>query len=101
MAGSTGEGCDRMFSMSNGASARIFSREAVRLWLKVVLEGKVRELASEILGVDLDAQAAARSRHDQLTKPPGSLGALEQVGIRLAGLAPPCPPPPPLPAPVI
>jgi nicotinate-nucleotide--dimethylbenzimidazole phosphoribosyltransferase len=90
-----------MFSMSNGASARIFSREAVRLWLKVVLEGKVRELASEILGVDLDAQAAARSRHDQLTKPPGSLGALEQVGIRLAGIARRCPPSPPVRAAVI
>jgi len=37
---------------------------------------------------DLDAQAmsAAAARQDQLTKPAGSLGVLEQISIRLAGI---------------
>jgi len=35
---------------------------------------------------DRDAEAAARARQMQLTKPPGSLGALEALAIRLAGL---------------
>jgi nicotinate-nucleotide--dimethylbenzimidazole phosphoribosyltransferase len=32
---------------------------------------------------DLDVAAAARRRHDSLTKPPGSLGRLEEVAIRV------------------
>lgn len=37
---------------------------------------------------ELDQQAMnnARERHNQLTKPPGSLGLLEEIGIRLAGI---------------
>ncbi|WP_425570847.1 nicotinate-nucleotide--dimethylbenzimidazole phosphoribosyltransferase [Rugosimonospora acidiphila] len=42
--------------------------------------------------------AAARDRQARLTKPPGSLGVLEELSIRLAGLAGTCPPP--LPEPV-
>jgi nicotinate-nucleotide--dimethylbenzimidazole phosphoribosyltransferase len=44
------------------------------------------------------ALAAARERHARLTKPPGSLGVLEDVGVQLAGLAGVCPPPLPSPA---
>jgi nicotinate-nucleotide--dimethylbenzimidazole phosphoribosyltransferase len=36
---------------------------------------------------------AARERHARLTKPIGSLGALEELSVRLAGLAGRCPPP--------
>lgn len=36
--------------------------------------------------LDQAAIEAARRRWDQLTKPPGSLGALEALGIRLAGM---------------
>lgn len=36
-------------------------------------------------GADPAVLAAARERHDRLTKPPGSLGRLEELGIRLAG----------------
>src|SRR4051812_18687706 len=42
--------------------------------------------------------AAARERQARLTKPAGSLGALEELSIRLAGLAGTCPPPLPEPA---
>jgi len=45
--------------------------------------------------LDDRAVAAARERHDQLTKPPGSLGLLEDLGAQLAGIAGACPPPVP------
>ena len=44
------------------------------------------------------AAAAARDRQAQLTKPPGSLGFLEDLSVRLAGIAGECPPPLPEPA---
>lgn len=47
------------------------------------------------------AMAEARSLHDRLTKPAGSLGVLEELAIRLAGLAGACPPPLPDPAAVV
>lgn len=45
--------------------------------------------------LDAAAVAEARARHDQLTKPPGSLGRLEDLGVQLAGIAGTCPPPVP------
>ena len=47
---------------------------------------------------DPGAMAAARERLDRMTKPQGSLGALEEMSVRLAGLAGCCPPPLPEPA---
>jgi nicotinate-nucleotide--dimethylbenzimidazole phosphoribosyltransferase len=47
---------------------------------------------------DASSLAAARDRQDRLTKPQGALGALEDVSIRLSGLAGTCPPPAPEPA---
>ena len=44
------------------------------------------------------AADAARERQAQLTKPPGSLGFLEDLSVRLAGIAGECPPPMPEPA---
>ena len=48
--------------------------------------------------LDEAAMAAARELHARLTKPAGSLGELEGLSIRLAGLAGTCPPPIPEPA---
>ena len=41
---------------------------------------------------DAAAREAARALQDQLAKPPGSLGQLEEVGVRLAALTGRCPP---------
>ncbi len=56
------------------------------------------EVVAAIRPPDGDAVAAARQRQAQMTKPPGSLGVLEDVSVQLAGLAGACPPPLPEPA---
>lgn len=52
--------------------------------------------AAEVFGLidgpDITAAAAARERHATLTKPPGSLGRLEEIGIWLASCQGTCPP---------
>jgi nicotinate-nucleotide--dimethylbenzimidazole phosphoribosyltransferase len=48
--------------------------------------------------LDEAAMAAARDHQARMTKPPGSLGALEDLSVQLAGLAGECPPPLPEPA---
>jgi nicotinate-nucleotide--dimethylbenzimidazole phosphoribosyltransferase len=47
---------------------------------------------------DAAAERAARERLDRMTKPPGSLGVLEDVAAQLAGIAGSCPAPLPTPA---
>ncbi len=44
------------------------------------------EILQQILPLDESAMQAARSRQDRLTKPRGSLGRLEELSIRLAGM---------------
>ena len=56
------------------------------------------EVVDAIRPLDENAMAAARDREGRLTKPPGSLGSLEELSVRLAGLAGECPPPLPEPA---
>ena len=56
------------------------------------------EVIAAIRPLDRVAMTAARERQDKMTKPRGSLGELEDVSIRLAGLAAECPPPLPEPA---
>jgi nicotinate-nucleotide--dimethylbenzimidazole phosphoribosyltransferase len=54
------------------------------------------DLTSTLVGLrplDEAAMADAYARQATLTKPPGSLGELEGLGVRLAGLAGRCPPP--------
>ena len=53
---------------------------------------------NELRPVDRTAAAAAAARLDRMTKPPGSLGLLEEVAITLAAIAGGCPPPVPDPA---
>ena len=45
------------------------------------------DVLAAIVPPDAEAMAAARERQDRMTKPRGSLGALEEVSVRLAGLA--------------
>ena len=61
----------------------------------MAVEDRVRELAGEVRPPDEDAVVRARERHLALTKPPGSLGRLEELGARLAGMAGEVPPPVP------
>ena len=46
----------------------------------------LNEIVNTIGDLDAAAMDAAQKRQDQLTKPPGSLGVLEQISIRLAGI---------------
>lgn len=58
-------------------------------------EERLLGLARGVLPPDDAAAEEARRRHLRLTKPPGSLGDLEELGARLAGMAGACPPPVP------
>ncbi|ADV67733.1 nicotinate-nucleotide--dimethylbenzimidazole phosphoribosyltransferase [Deinococcus maricopensis] len=46
---------------------------------------ELHRLIQSIQPADEDAMRAARARQGQLTKPPGALGALEDLSVRLAG----------------
>jgi nicotinate-nucleotide--dimethylbenzimidazole phosphoribosyltransferase len=61
----------------------------------VALEDNLLEIAAEILPPEETAAEQVRRRHLGLTKPPFSLGRLEELGARLAGMAGECPPPVP------
>src|SRR5215210_408640 len=61
----------------------------------MALEDRVRELAREVQPIEGSAVARAWDRHLTLTKPPGSLGFLEEIGARLSGIAGEVPPPVP------
>ena len=47
---------------------------------------KLEEIIKAIKPLDESAMRAARARQDTLTKPPGSLGRLEELSIQLAGM---------------
>jgi nicotinate-nucleotide--dimethylbenzimidazole phosphoribosyltransferase len=61
----------------------------------MTLPDPIADLRDRIAPVSTTASEAARARHDVLIKPPGSLGRLEALGARLAGIADSCPPPVP------
>jgi nicotinate-nucleotide--dimethylbenzimidazole phosphoribosyltransferase len=62
------------------------------------IAGSLADTVAAIRPPDEAAMRAARAHQDRLTKPPGALGVLEDVSVRLAGLAGTCPPPLPQPA---
>lgn len=51
------------------------------------------EASRRVVPPDPAAATEARARHDRLTKPPGSLGRLEDLGVQLSAIAGRCPPP--------
>jgi nicotinate-nucleotide--dimethylbenzimidazole phosphoribosyltransferase len=55
------------------------------------------ELALQVTPTDSAAALAARALQDRLTKPQGSLGFLETLGVQLAAISGECPPPVPEP----
>lgn len=59
---------------------------------------KLDETIAAIRPLDPGAMTAARARQDNLTKPRGALGVLEDVSVQLAGLSGECPAPLPEPA---
>jgi len=60
--------------------------------------GAFMDACRRVRPIEKSAARAARNRHDRLTKPAGSLGRLEDIGVQLAAIAGECPPPLPEPA---
>ncbi|WP_435112637.1 nicotinate-nucleotide--dimethylbenzimidazole phosphoribosyltransferase [Nocardiopsis synnemataformans] len=58
----------------------------------------LEETITAVGALDTRAMEEARDRQDRMTKPPGSLGFLEEVSVQLAGISGQCPPPIPEPA---
>ncbi|MFC9085549.1 nicotinate-nucleotide--dimethylbenzimidazole phosphoribosyltransferase [Nocardiopsis dassonvillei] len=58
----------------------------------------LEETITAVGALDTRAMEEARDRQDRMTKPPGSLGFLEEVSVQLAGISGQCPPPIPDPA---
>ncbi|MDO8637023.1 MAG: nicotinate-nucleotide--dimethylbenzimidazole phosphoribosyltransferase [Dehalococcoidia bacterium] len=50
------------------------------------MEKNLSEFLENIRPLDKKAMQAARARQDQLTKPPGSLGRLEELSVQIAGI---------------
>ncbi len=49
-------------------------------------ENILREMINKVSGLDGEAMKRARERQSRLAKPPGSLGRLEELSVRLAGI---------------
>jgi nicotinate-nucleotide--dimethylbenzimidazole phosphoribosyltransferase len=73
------------------------AHRAILEWLAARI-GHFAAAALLVAPLDPKAAQAARHRHLRLTKPPGALGRLEDVGAQLAAIAGESPPPIPLPA---
>ena len=59
------------------------------------------EACASVEPADDEAAASAAEYHDRLTKPRGSLGRLEHIGVQLCAIAGTCPPPVPEPVTVV
>jgi nicotinate-nucleotide--dimethylbenzimidazole phosphoribosyltransferase len=83
------------------AFARVGRHRPLALAVREALTGLVGPFAAAaaLVGpLDEAAERAALEHQDQLTKPPGSLGRVEHLGVRLAAIAGEVPPPAPAPA---
>src|SRR5437763_7328681 len=47
---------------------------------------QIFEITESVLPLDSAAMELARARQQQLTKPPGSLGRLEEIAIQMVGI---------------
>ena len=54
--------------------------------MNIYLRKTIEETIGQIRPADEEALAAAEQRQDLLAKPPGSLGGLEEIAIRMAGI---------------
>ena len=54
--------------------------------MNIYLRKTIEETIGQIRPADEEALAAAEQRQDILAKPPGSLGGLEEIAIRMAGI---------------
>lgn len=71
--------------------------EVLRTWLRDQV-GTFHAARMLVAPLDDAARKAAIEHQAHLTKPPGSLGRVEDLGVRLAAIAGACPPPTPAPA---
>lgn len=73
-------------------------RSAVQQWVERNAGRRFEEARARITSMGCGAVNAALALQGQLTKPAGSLGRIESLGVQLAGIAGVCPPPVPEPA---
>ncbi|MDO5066120.1 MAG: nicotinate-nucleotide--dimethylbenzimidazole phosphoribosyltransferase [Propionibacteriaceae bacterium] len=63
--------------------------------LPAFTKAELDALAARVQPVDPAWLQAGKDRQNDLTKPPGALGGLEEIGVRLCAIAAQCPPPVP------
>jgi nicotinate-nucleotide--dimethylbenzimidazole phosphoribosyltransferase len=73
-------------------------REVTQAWIERMAGHRFEDARARIVKADIDAVNNAYALQKQLTKPPGSLGRIEAIGVQLAGMSSSCPPPVPEPA---
>jgi nicotinate-nucleotide--dimethylbenzimidazole phosphoribosyltransferase len=72
-------------------------RQVVQAWIERTAGHRFEEARARIDKSDIEAANNALALQSQLTKPPGSLGRLEALGVQLSAIAGTCPPPVPEP----
>jgi nicotinate-nucleotide--dimethylbenzimidazole phosphoribosyltransferase len=60
--------------------------QSILIYLKDSHMQKIPDIVSSVQPLDHDAMEAARARQQELTKPAGSLGRLEEIAIQIAGI---------------
>jgi nicotinate-nucleotide--dimethylbenzimidazole phosphoribosyltransferase len=73
----------------------------VAAWFERHAGHRIEQARAEVAAIEPAAKIEAARLQDSLTKPPGSLGRLEKIGIQLAGISDTSPPPIPEPAAVV